>query len=491
MSAAAKKDAVGHPERWAPVLADGATAADLRAAFAGEKLLAERTLADVAELLGLEAARAGIGFNYADKDDARYVALRFRLAKRPAHETPATGDPRFEMGGHSPEVDVSAGFPVQIGCAVRNAGGASRGLRVVVSGDALERGLLALDEIELVVGSPSDANRIRVALEGGRASFPDLEIPAGRTLDLRALMSNPRKMVELMHASQVHANLFGRGLAKGEGTLRVAFVPTSAPRAEHACDMIVRVQAAPHRPLRAPAETQARGLRALEGRGTLFALVSMDLERAEAAAVATRMLARWDPMLARGEAEFGVFRSAAGVKPRTGRAAWSAIPRNFAGERLVFAQLAGTGFSFGGSILPREVAGDPELPTLALWTTGERDARLANELMDEIMTSHRGAQAMVGRWDWSPALGVDSTPYEIACGIHGQCTLRRSWLQRWLRGVAPGTLWLGEALRSHVPAAPARITIEENSIAATEATLAAILPSQTDWRAAVARLYGR
>src|ERR1700722_8174233 len=79
------------------------------------------------------------------------------------------------------------------------------------------------------------------------------------------------------------------------------------------------------------------------------------------------------------------------------------------------------------------------------------------------MLEHRGVQALSGRWRWAPQFGLDSTPYERACGVGGQCTLHRSWLSRWVRGVTVGTLWLGEPIANRVEdraalAAAAKVT---------------------------------
>jgi hypothetical protein len=70
-----------------------------------------------------------------------------------------------------------------------------------------------------------------------------------------------------------------------------------------------------------------------------------------------------------------------------------------------------------------------------------------------------------------------------------------------VRGVAPGTLWLGAELAAHVPGARAlaaepfaegvRITVAEDELDRVEAALAPVLPGPDDWRAGMDRLYGR
>ncbi len=546
VSAKKRKAMAGNAELWAPLLAPGANDKDLRSVWDREKLFAEETLAETSKLLGLDGGRTGIGFNYAEKSDPKYVKLAFRHAVRPVHETPAEAATTFEMGAYSPNIDLSVGFPFQTSCAVRNTGSASRGLSLILWGTALEQGLLSVDSVELVIGVPQrGSQRITAPLEDRKsadgkrlrmASFPELLIPAGPSGGIPALgATDPRKMIEVMLSSQIHANVYGKGLAKGEGKLHFGFVPTTNSAGQFAHTSEVKGHAASRRPLRAPEGVDAHLLRPLDGRGSLFALVSFDLDHSAAADVAAQLIERWGGLFANaGSMSLVIFPSEEGARPKTESAKakgffcgprWSKLREELQSERLVCGSRAqkianahswrgGDGFTFGETLYHQRLDEDPELPTLCLWLNVEEASeeriaeatKLANELMDEAMQSHRAVQALVGRWEWATSSSLDMTPYETACGMGGQCTLRNSWLTRFVRAVCVGTLWMGRSLSERMGDVAAlrtaarvtalgdglRVSIDdEGSLDGVEAALAAVLPTPDDWRRGVDRVYGR
>ena len=80
------------------------------------------------------------------------------------------------------------------------------------------------------------------------------------------------------------------------------------------------------------------------------------------------------------------------------------------------------------------MAAGPEegCPQIAFWLTTEgldaeafsaARAELA-AMVDELAPHLR--QAVIGRWNWTSS-HLDSTPYELACGVHGQCTTAAFW----------------------------------------------------------------
>ncbi len=542
--AAATEAAAGSPEKWAQVLAAGSHVDDLAAVWRKEKLFAEDTLAQTAPLLGMDPARAGIGFNYADEDDGAYVALHFCHAVRPAHEAPAEGPTSFEMAAYAPAIDASVGFRFQIGCSVRNSGGASQGLSVVAWGAALDQGLLSVDSVELVVGLPAHG-RLLSALTEERAgadgtkmrvvSFPDLTIPAGVSGGVAALVGlTPQAMVERVYAAQVHANVYGMGLSAGEADIHIGFVPAAAPSGQYAHTQAARVYPRSRKPLRAAPAVEAYALRPLDGRSTLFALTSFDRDPPLAGRIAAGIIERWAALVDdSGKLALTIFPSEPGARPRTGSAKlknfwssarWRKLQAELQAEQLVSGARAEAddegasaappfGFSFGRSLLPREASPDPELPTLALWIDVARApaerveaaTATAARLMDEVMTEHGGVQALSARWSWRPSSSLDMTPYEVACGVGGQCTLRRSWQSAFVRGVAVGSLWLGDALTKAVADTVVlrqrtdvvveskthglKISVaQESGLDAVEAALAAVLPGKDEWMAGIHRM---
>jgi hypothetical protein len=557
-NAAERTAAAGNADRWGPILSAPADVEGLRAVWAKETLFAEDTLAALSELVGLDRDRASTGYSHLEQDepdDPRYVKLAFRHSVRPAQETPLEGPPSFEWAGTGalpsreggmPMLEVSAGFPWQISSSVRNVGGSSRGVSVVVWGDALDQGLLSADSVEITAGGSesrvghgaapfldrrsADGKKLRMA------TFADLTLPPGHRVGLDAwALANPTKAFDLMFASKVHANVHGKGLAKGEATLHVGFIPATNLEGQFAQTLLAKVHPPSRRPLRSAEDVDAYLLRPLDGRESLFALVSMDLDPVAAADVASQAIERWGRLFdAAGQWSISVSPAEEGARPRTGtakakrlfggarwkklqeqlRTEWS-VHAERAQERDIFSRLrSGDGFAFGRSGYRIDVADDPELPTLGLWfdagaapeTRIDEASKLACELMDAIMTRHQGVQALSGRWAWAPSSSLDMTPYETACGVGGQCTLRRSWVSRFARGVTTGTLWLGAPLAARVPdvarlrsAAQVtslgeglRITVENDAaLDDVEAALAPLLPSKEDWGRGAARLYSR
>jgi hypothetical protein len=166
--------------------------------------------------------------------------------------------------------------------------------------------------------------------------------------------------------------------------------------------------------------------------------------------------------------------------------------------------LFGSGFTYS----PRSIAFPESEPpgTLGLWlrVTGAPPDRVASaeaelvRLIEGLHSGTNGLQAFVARWAWAPRRSVDSSPYELACGVHGQTTTTRAWCTRFLRAVTP-RLWLGPEILSHVDkdalgrvadltasGSGLRLTLRaSSSLAQLEEALAPVLPGKADWETAV------
>jgi hypothetical protein len=445
---------------------------------------------------------------------------------------------RFEMGAHSPRVEVVAGAPFQIGAGVRNDGGAGRGLSIVVCGEALDRGLLAPSHAEMVVGTPQRAARVEapfapVALTSGSgqvARFADLELPAGCAGGLSALRGlDPTKLIERVYASNLHCNVHGRVLAPGSAPLALAFLTEGA---EYAYSIEVVSAQAPRAPLRGAGS--AHDYAVLEAPDVLVAMAVSTLDAERTSTVAALAIEAWSEVWPRdGKLACAISESpdlARPAKPRmanvplaaglTSGRGWKKVRAALATARHVSGQRwAGgpeafvvDGFELGGTLFVPRAEDDPELPVLRLSVDlrgrSDADALLARAraTIDDFVTKTRGAQAFVARWKWNAGFGVDTTAYERACGVHGTCTVRRSWSETFLRAVSADGVWLGPALLGRVPDRRAleavattervgdalRVVLREGaSMDALEAAFAPLLPSAEDHRRGVDRVFGR
>jgi len=433
--------------------------------------------------------------------------------------------------------------------SVLNEGGASRGLLLTVHGEAIEAGLVEPERAQLVVGMPRQGGFVEQPLErrtlatgkpGYVAELPDLRIPAGSAGGIEALAGvDPRKWVEITHASQVHANVFGKAVAAGSGRLVVSFVPLEAREAQfhHATDLSVR--AAPRKPLRGAARDPSAYV-ALDVPEVLVALAVSTLDRAQVSPIAGEIVERWSSLwpadTALSSAMFGPVADGRPTRPRTAKlkiagmaksAAWKKLRAAFVTDGRVSAahvpdpsammrgepMMRGDGFEFGGALVGPQKPDDPELPVLQLSVDlrGRDDAgevlERARALVDDFVQRGQCVQAFVARWkgDGAAHCSVDSTPYERACGSPGMCTLQRSWATRFLRAVSADGLWLGPPLLARVDRAALdgvaactpvgdalRVVLRAGTpLDALEAVLAPVLASDADYRAGVDWLYGR
>lgn len=522
----------GKPAAWRSLLARGRTEEELRSAFTKELSFAEDTLREIAELLGLDPSLVSVGYRYAAEGHGPRLAasLRFRLNERPSFEIRAEGKPALGPRIGASEDDPAAhyelmvGSPAQLALTLRNGGGAARGLELTLEGSALESGIVGIVSANLVLGEPRLGNTFDAAVvaerEGNRvryvATFPDAEIPAAFAGDpYETMRARPDKVVEIMFTSNVHANVHLEARREGEGEVVATFVPTAAP--ETAFSVRSRVTVAPRaaRPLRATEGLHPHQLAPLLGRDRLFLLVSFDSSRDEAARFAAAEALRWSDVLGDpAKLEYATFHRDPRLRPSTGHGFALAkleatfretqvfsLSSNIVGETLTPAG-PGAGLAFGTRILPPDEGPDAPRPTFALWTdgAGNRSRALEERLVaiaDRAMTTARGIQAIVGRWSWAPS-HPDRTPYEEASGVHGG-TLERTWLVRYVRGVAPGHLWLGRELAARIDrdrvAAVAevaacgegiRVRVDDSAaaIAALEGAIEPILPDENAWREA-------
>lgn len=516
-----KRDARGHPERWADALSIDADA--LAAVFGEEKSFAEQTLRDTCALVGCDPRRAGLGYRYAVQEGLPdgAVALRFRLRERPAFEREAEGPPRLELHAHYGDMPVPLGVgdALRLGFSARNVGGAGRGLTISVWGGAIDDGLVEIETLELLIGDVRAGAKHRpVTPEPGRsaggllvfADLPEQPIPAGRAAS--AMGFGPGvdvdAMMRAMAAGTVHVNLVGEVVKQGRGTLGVGFVPhDDRAGGQVGTECVLDVAPAMRRPLRF-ADRFAMGqvshlLRPLAGESRLNALLVFDAPRAEAAEVARD----WLDDTPVSEAQVAVYRLDPQKRPksRDGALDVKRALEDMREELSVQITARDWGFAFGTGVLAHHE--ERRVVALRVSSASLERADAWRARIDE--AAARGQLLQAALYLSGPAgESLDVTAYETACGAaHGVTTLRE-WAERWIRVPGDRGLWLGPSLAEHLDAhARARleeiatveavgeclrvVLLERERLDDLERALSELLPTTEDGREVMSALYAR
>jgi hypothetical protein len=512
LSAKKRKAVEGRASRWAPVLAAGATVDDLQTAFRTDQRSAEAALAAIARLIGLPD---GYDLGARDLLELSPAGVEHRFFGRAASAREPSRPPKLEPASHTTTTALSAGDALHWAASALNRGGRCTGVEIAIAGSALDRNLVELERAICAVPLPR-GQMIRMAVDlavaDGRATatFPALRVP----------QAGP-----LLAAPQVLVSLQGKAIGEGHGRLQLQIAPIAFPAAKISQAIDLKIGPALKRPLKAVENANAGGsLAALQSPVTLVALVALGVPKREAAALCATAMANWIRVLCgRSRATFSTITYGSG-SPERGRLKSNDVPRDlaatlaesgafFAQTRVdlkapgaadsVMAPTHGMGFQLGLIDVLRDPS--PIAPHAAFWcdiralSPGDAGpiAAALTEIVDELMRQGRGHQAFLARWDWRPALAFQATPYELACGVHGQCTNYHEWVERFLHAVGD-VIWLGPGLRSRVtPEALARlgslsvvgdgVRLDRSAeVPELENALAAILPTHEDWRQASA-----
>lgn len=238
----------GQPERWRPVLADGATPDDLRLAWMQPAVRVEEVLSQVARLLGMDPRRCAIGSHglrrgEGDTDGFSRLAFRSTAIPHPLERLRSDGPPRLRAVGGQQRRTVPVGAPFRdLAATAQSVGGPSRGLYVAVWGEAVvdglvwpttihlvrrdERGRVAEDRVALLSPSTADGTAYwHVTLE-------DFEIPRGFPEGSELLLGAgvpPRRLMAAQTAAWLSVVVAGEALQAGEGQVHLGFVPLEDP----------------------------------------------------------------------------------------------------------------------------------------------------------------------------------------------------------------------------------------------------------------------
>lgn len=500
----ATPEATNRADVWQALLAPPHTREELVAAFAAEDLFAEATLHRLAELFGCDAARVGTGYRYATRDGTALpegtVKLHLRAKVRPAYETTSEGPPRFEV--HMPYGEVrqplAVGDELRLGFAAKNVGGASRGLLLTVWGDALAKGLVAVERLEVVFGNVLAGAKhtmyvpeARTAVDGERllvVELPEAELVAGSAMPAFAPGIDIHRAVDAWQRAMVHVNVVGRVQSPGEGALMCGLVPKENREGAWAGSYTLAVDPPFEKPLRAVLEADMPGgsshlLRPLAGTRFLAALCAIDAPRAEAVAFAREALVLLRDAFGEGHEVFTtLFLAERGSRPKSGKGKVKSLLFGKRLEGLVDAMVNESeidvrvrespafdpekgpspevfGLTFGTTTLPNHE--ETRVPTLSLYFDTEaasvprahrekvvealREGLVA--ILDRAMAV-KGAQASLFRVGAPTSLGA--TPYEQACRMPHAAGTLRAYATRYLRVPGNDTTWLGPALLAHL-----------------------------------------
>ncbi|MCB9617224.1 MAG: hypothetical protein H6722_32740 [Sandaracinus sp.] len=538
----------GDPAQWARLVDDPLA---LKTLLARDDLVAEAMLLELAELLRVDGARIATGHRYAAGDPTlTRRTLRFRSRQRPAWESEAKGPPRLvpTMQPHE-RTELGVGDALRLSASASSVGGAGRGLSVVLWGEALERGLVTLERVELLVGNVRAGARHEMLVPEPRSGrdgqaiwvvdVPERAIPAGIAPDALGPLAGMGfaggglGLLDAQFERLVHVNLVGQVAQVGVGTLGIGFVPTE--NRGGACGVRTTLEIAPalRRPLRArtleghqaPRSDLLRPL-ALDSHDRL--LLSIDADRADVAALVGRLIADLVEMLPAGRVDTAIFAAEVAQKVKTGRGQTKTLLRGKRLATLVEALAVAPSVSVrvtegaadpttahlapgwiveaGLSILPDRPG--PRVSTVSVSveraSRSEEIRRAIRGRLDQTLAEARALGALQGAITTMGrpfANALEQCDYELVCQVHGPAPTTRAWCARWLR--MPGEItWLGPSLVARLDrsALEAVGTIEEHDggwlvrtsrdvIDAFEEALAPVLPSHLEAREASQAFY--
>lgn len=497
----------------------------------------DRRAREAAELLEMAPEFVAASYRYVQTNVAGDVdRLHVRRLEGSDEIRRVGGAPSFDVPDRVRELEASVGEDVQTSTSVGNLGGPVEGIRVEVTGSALDDGLVEVDTIRVSGGVGRETVERSIAAgaagDGGTVAvtFDELDLAGALTDEVDLSDVSDRRGRELMRAHRAsRMSVYARGSAvsSGDGTwsIRVEGTNDSGSDAAEATSRI-SVHPEPRMPARAQSErAPTHTLRQMERSGTLFAVAHFDKPIGAWMSLASDAMSRWGAEIATPEDSFAVvelenprsrpdekleeaetFTDAERMAERIGGIGdlyqWSAVlhPEMPVGQRLQPERTAG--FSYFSCRGPESESGSKPSPALGFWAgveggSGPEIEALTSRLrtiVDEFARSGRVLQALMTRWNWAPALGIRTLPYEIVCGLDSSGHLRVDWLRRYLRA-ATRDLWLGPSLWDRLDDRSveqvAAVTIlgevrrlilrERATLDELERVLAPVLPGAEEW----------
>ncbi|MFP4438504.1 MAG: hypothetical protein ACLFVO_14775 [Chloroflexaceae bacterium] len=177
----------------------------------------------------------GVVDNTDELGDENCTILAFRTTQTPTYTIKAQGLPRFEWYAVSGLLQTIGEDTSTKDCgmvSVRNIGGASHGLQIIVTGDALERNLFQ-PQIVYVVDTDHMLEHTTIDHKDAYIlTLPALTIPAGLADPFSSWQAEPGQLDKAMNAdsaTRITVLIGGQGKAIGSGTLSITLIPLANP----------------------------------------------------------------------------------------------------------------------------------------------------------------------------------------------------------------------------------------------------------------------
>lgn len=530
-------------EKWAAVT-DPDQRTRMSEILKEQSLFAEEQLTRLAQALGMSAEQCVTPLAELPESEDGFLRLYFRHPRQGKEKSPAGGPPVLVAGPSSHPWRAAMGELLpHIGMYAINQGGALKGVRIRLEGSALEDGLVELSEIRVFNTGRKDMHTFPLA-QGQREvelrDFALAEAPAmpKGVLGLAGMLLKGRGAVARQMDHYVSVNVQGVLRSPGQGELRVVIIPLENPDGAAQLAYPILVQPAAKGPLKAdmaqPGASQR--CRYLYSQRIIQSLFSFQPGNDAAVSFAAKAIGQWLDFLERTRPD-GWFCTRMGaplqmpeflettrndLRRQKKWTKWFAelgkgesltgyigVPRQ-EGE-LLFSGCAGFGFHRGQAhTVMSMLTASPHLTMWAdssIFTDDEMEEvdRLFTAWADEAAQAGLLLQASVSRNLTGGGGSAETTPYEFASGVQGQCTMTAWWCERFVRAIG-SRLWIGPQLLARIPSrealqATAEVTEAGNCLRVTphdsaqtetlEKALEPVLAGSAQWQQGMRVRYNR
>jgi len=453
-----------------------------------QSLFAEEQLTRLAKALGMSSEQCVTPLAELPADEDGFVRLYFRQPRKGTESRAAGGPPVLVAGPSSHPWRAAMGEQLPpIGMYATNQGGALKGMRIRLEGSALEDGLVELSEIRVFNTGRKDMHAFALA-EGQREvelrDFVLAEAPAmpKGVMGLAGMLLKGRGGAARQMDHYVSVSLQGVLRVPGQGELRVVITPLENPDGAAQLAYPILVQPAVKGPLKADATQPGASQRCryLYSRRIVQALYSFQPGKAAAAMAVSKAIGEWLEFLERTRPD-GWFCTRANApfqmpqflettrndlrRQKKWTKWWAELGEceSLTGHIGVERQegevslhgCAGFGFHSGEShTVMSMLAASPQL---TLWADSavftDEEVEEAERLMagwaDDAARAGVLLQASVSRNLTGGGGSAETTPYEFASGVQGQCTMTAWWCERFVRAIGR-PMWLGPQLVARI-----------------------------------------